>query len=161
MYMIKSNGGSGNVANVVLENFIGHGNAYSLDIAQYWSSMSTLEGDGVQLDNIKISNWTGTEADGLERGPVKVMCADGTPCSRVDLMDFHLWTETGDSQWYSCRSAYSNLPRSLPLFCLKGGKDHVSVRNTIVPMSPALAIACCGLRDLYRMDSNCESHSFI
>jgi len=34
MYMIKSNQGSGSVSNVVLENFIGHGNAYSLDIDQ-------------------------------------------------------------------------------------------------------------------------------
>jgi hypothetical protein len=49
MYMIKSNGGSGSVSNVVLENFVGHGNAYSLDIDQAWASMSTIDGDGVQL----------------------------------------------------------------------------------------------------------------
>lgn len=55
MYMIKSNGGTGTVSNVALENFIGHGNAYSLDIDQYWSSMSTIAGAGVQLNNIAIT----------------------------------------------------------------------------------------------------------
>lgn len=49
MYLIKSNRGSGSVSNVVLENFIGHGNAYSLDLDQSWNSISTIDGDGVQL----------------------------------------------------------------------------------------------------------------
>lgn len=52
MMMIKSNGGSGYVEDVVFENFIGHGNAYSLDVDQYWSSMSKLAGNGVQLSNM-------------------------------------------------------------------------------------------------------------
>ena len=55
MMMIKSNGGSGTVKNVVFQNFIGHGNAYSLDIDQYWSSESTAAGSGVQLSNITFS----------------------------------------------------------------------------------------------------------
>ena len=52
MMMIKSNGGSGTVKNVLLENFIGFSNAYSLNIDQYWSSQKTGTGDGVQLQNI-------------------------------------------------------------------------------------------------------------
>ena len=52
--MLKSNGGSGSVSNLVLENFIGHSNAYSMNIEQYWESMKTLPGDGVQLSNIKM-----------------------------------------------------------------------------------------------------------
>lgn len=127
---IKSNGGSGTVSNVVLENFIGHGNAYSLDIDQYWASMSAVDGDGVQLSNIKISNWTGTEADGAERGPVKVICADGAPCTGVDIEDFDMWTETGDSQFYECESAYTNLHRLPALFCMDGGSDHASYAVT-------------------------------
>lgn len=125
-HRIKSNGGSGTVSNVVLENFIGHGNAYSLDIDQYWASMSAVAGDGVQLDNIKISNWTGTEADGSERGPIKVICADGAPCTEVDISDFDMWTESGDSQFYECQSAYTNLHRSPALYCMNGGTDYVS-----------------------------------
>jgi rhamnogalacturonan hydrolase len=52
MMMIKSNGGSGSMRDVVLENFIGHRNAYSLDIDQHWSSMKPNGGTGVALRNI-------------------------------------------------------------------------------------------------------------
>jgi len=55
MMMIKSNGGSGYLENVVFENFIGHGNAYSLDIDQYWASMKAVAGDGVALTNITFN----------------------------------------------------------------------------------------------------------
>lgn len=81
--------------------------------------MDPISGDGVQLSNISISNWTGTAADGTERGPIKLMCADGAPCTGIDITDFAMWTESGDSQTYSCRSAYtSNDPAP---FCLKAG----------------------------------------
>jgi rhamnogalacturonan hydrolase len=120
-FMVKSNGGSGNVSNLVLENFIGHSNAYSLDIEQYWESMKTLPGDGVQLSNIKINNWTGTALNGMQRGPLQIKCADGAPCTGVDVTDFEMWTEKGDSQFYSCRSAYTDLQRAEPLYCLEGG----------------------------------------
>ncbi|KAK3640495.1 hypothetical protein LTR56_011833 [Elasticomyces elasticus] len=139
MYMIKSNGGSGTVDNVVLENFIGHGNAYSLDIDQYWSSMKAVAGDGVQLNNIQVLNWTGTETNGAQRGPIKILCADGAPCTGVDITDFAMWTETGSTQVYQCQSAYTNLHRSPALFCLSGGSDHVAyeVKKTTVTSAPA------------------------
>jgi rhamnogalacturonan hydrolase len=119
--MLKSNGGSGTVSNVVLENFIGHSNAYSLDIEQYWKSMKTLPGDGVQISNLKINNWTGTALDGMQRGPLQIKCADGAPCTGVDVTDFNMWTEKGDSQFYSCQSAYTDLKRAEPLYCMNGG----------------------------------------
>lgn len=51
--MIKSNGGSGSVKNVLFDDFlVTGGSAYALDVNQYWSSMSTLDGDGVALSNI-------------------------------------------------------------------------------------------------------------
>ncbi|KAF2091060.1 glycoside hydrolase family 28 protein [Saccharata proteae CBS 121410] len=119
MLMIKSNGGSGTVSDVVLENFIGRSNAYSLDIDQYWSSMSAVDGDGVQLTNISVTNWKGTESDGAERGPVKVICADETPCTDIVIDDFAMWTESGDKQFYTCQSAYGSG------FCLKEeGESH-------------------------------------
>ena len=137
MYMIKSYGGSGSVSDVVLENFIGHGNAYSLDIDQYWSSMDPLEGDGVQLRNIKISNWTGGEANGLERGPIKVMCADGAPCTGIDITDFAMWTESGDSQWYSCQSAYTDVESSEDTYCLQSGEGgSYAATTTTVNAAP-------------------------
>ena len=51
-YMIKGNGGSGTVSNVVFENFISRDTAYGLDINEYWASMSPLDGPGVTLENI-------------------------------------------------------------------------------------------------------------
>ncbi|KAF1969378.1 pectin lyase-like protein, partial [Bimuria novae-zelandiae CBS 107.79] len=98
MFMIKSNGGSGYLEDVVLENFIGHGNAWSLDIDQEWSSMSKIEGNGVQLSNFTIRNWKGTEANGASRGPIKLNCADGAPCTDFKITDFAMWTETGNKQ---------------------------------------------------------------
>lgn len=51
-YMIKSNGGSGTVKDVVFQNFISRDTAYGLDVNQYWASESTQPGDGIQLYNI-------------------------------------------------------------------------------------------------------------
>jgi rhamnogalacturonan hydrolase len=51
MMMVKSNGGSGYVENVLMENFIGRKNAYSLNLDQYWASMSPIAGNGVALSN--------------------------------------------------------------------------------------------------------------
>jgi rhamnogalacturonan hydrolase len=156
MYMIKSNGGSGSVSDVILENFIGmghsppfstqsrcfpikdpqltspgHGNAYSLDIDQAWSSMSTVSGSGVQLDNITISNWKGTEANGAQRGPIKVNCAPGAPCTDVTIEDFAMWTEEGDYQTYVCNSAYGSGA------CLKEESGDVTSYSTTVTVKTA------------------------
>ncbi|GAB7360678.1 hypothetical protein MBLNU230_g0557t1 [Neophaeotheca triangularis] len=114
MYMLKSSGGGGSVTDILLENFIGHHNAYSLDIDQYWSSMSRLSGPGVQLSHITARNWTGTELHGRARGPIKLACEDNKPCTAIELRDINMWTETGESQFYSCRSAYG--PE--PAYCL-------------------------------------------
>lgn len=131
MMMIKSNGGTGNCYNIVFENFIGHHNAYSLDIDQYWSGTTTQSGDGVQLYNITFNDWHGTEADGAERGPVRVICADEVPCYEITIEDFAMWTETGDTQWYSCESAYGSG------FCLKDSSDHSSYAVTTTTVSSA------------------------
>jgi rhamnogalacturonan hydrolase len=126
MMMIKSNGGSGYVEDCIFENFIGHGNAYSLDIDQYWSSMSTLAGNGVQLSNLTFTNWKGTEANGAQRGPVKVACADSAPCTDITIKDLAMWTETGSKQVNTCRSGFGSG------FCLKSGtaKSYAAVTST-------------------------------
>ncbi|KAF1996452.1 glycoside hydrolase family 28 protein [Amniculicola lignicola CBS 123094] len=127
MMMIKSNGGSGYAEDLVFENFIGHGNAYSLDIDQYWSSMSTIAGDGVKLTNVTMKNWKGTEANGAQRGPIKIACADGAPCTELTISDFAMWTETGSKQTYTCRSGYGSG------FCLKasGSASYAAVTSTV------------------------------
>ena len=48
MYMFKSNGGGGTVKNVLLNNFVGHSNAYTLDLDTAWSSMSKADGNGIR-----------------------------------------------------------------------------------------------------------------
>lgn len=40
------------MSNVLMENFIGYSNAYSLDIDQHWSPMKQSPGPGVKLSNI-------------------------------------------------------------------------------------------------------------
>lgn len=97
--------------------------------------MNTVSGDGVQLRNIQISNWTGTEAGGTQRGPVKIMCADGAPCTGIDITDFAMWTESGDSQIYSCRSAYASLDEAP--FCLKAGTGNASYSATTITATSA------------------------
>lgn len=106
-------------------NILGHGNAYSLDIDQHWSSQDTSDGDGVQLNNITIRNWKGTAANGLERGPIKVTCSDTAPCTDITIEDFAIWTDEGDSEWYSCESAYGEGA------CLESGTDYTSYTTTV------------------------------
>ncbi|KAI9372121.1 RGase A [Aspergillus egyptiacus] len=125
MYLVKSNGGSGTVSNLLLENFIGHGNAYSLDIDAYWSSMDAIEGDGVALNNVTIRNWRGTEANGAQRGPIKVVCAPGAPCTDVTIENFAMWTESGDKQTYHCENAYGTS------FCLQGEDESTPYTTTL------------------------------
>ncbi|KAJ9223750.1 CAZyme family GH28 [Paecilomyces variotii] len=133
MMMIKSNGGSGFVENVLFENFIGHGNAYSLNIDSHWSGQSEAEGDGVQLSNITFNNWKGTEADGSKRGPIRVICPDAVPCTDITIKDFAMWTESGSEQWYSCESAYGSGA------CLEDSSSATSyaVTTTTVTSAPS------------------------
>jgi len=116
MMMIKSNGGSGSVSSATFENFIGHSNAYSLDIDQYWSGQSAgSTSTGVKLTDITFKNWKGTCANGNQRAPIQVFCSDAAPCTGITIQDFAMWTDVGSSELYKCRSAYGSGG------CLKGG----------------------------------------
>ena len=68
--------------------------------------MSPASGNGVNYHNVTFRNWKGSEADGSRRGPIKVICPDGAPCTDITIEDFAMWTESGDSQWWACESAY-------------------------------------------------------
>lgn len=127
MMMIKSNGGSGTVKNCSFNNFIGHSNAYSLDLDSYWASKSAAAGDGVEYSGLSFSNWKGTAANGLQRGPIKVICPDAVPCTDISITDFAMWTETGKNIVYTCRNAYGSGG------CLKdsGSKSYAIVTQTV------------------------------
>lgn len=108
MYMLKSNGGNGTVQNVALNNFIGHSNAYTLDFDTAWSSMKVIEGDGIQYSNISFGGWKGTCSNGVQRGPIKVLCPEKVPCTDIAVDDFHVWTESGDKVLHACYNAYGD-----------------------------------------------------
>ncbi|KAG9044393.1 hypothetical protein FS837_008218 [Tulasnella sp. UAMH 9824] len=105
MYMFKSYGGSGYVKNVLLQNFLGRGTAYGLDVNQYWSSQTPGTGPGVQFTNITFENWDGYVADGVARPPVQFICADATPCQQMVLKNVNMWSATNKAV-VKCESAY-------------------------------------------------------
>ncbi|OKL60948.1 putative rhamnogalacturonase B [Talaromyces atroroseus] len=134
MMMIKSNEGSGTVENVVFENFIGilcENFLFLCILLTYWSSQTAAGGEGVTLTNITFSSWTGTEANGALRGPVRVVCSSTNPCTDITISDFAMWTETGDTQWYLCESAYGSG------FCLKPDSGSLTSYTTTTTVSTA------------------------
>jgi rhamnogalacturonan hydrolase len=119
--MIKSNGGSGSVKNVLFQNFISRGVAYGLDIDQYWSSQTTAAGSGVALSNIEFQNWDGYVVDGSRRAPVQIICADGAPCANITLSSVNMWASNSVAS-AKCRSAYGS-----GIGCLKANSgQHTS-----------------------------------
>jgi len=129
--MIKSNGGSGTVSTCVFENFIGHGNAYSLDVNGYWTQLVAAAGDGVLFTGLTFSNWKGTCAAGATRGPINVICPDGNPCDGITIEDFAMWTDAGSYEYYKCESAWGNGG------CLRGGTAHTSFAVSTVTVTAA------------------------
>ena len=104
--MIKSNGGSGSVSNVVLTNFTGHSNSYTMDLDTAWSSMKPVAGDGIQYSDIHIASWKGTCISGVQRPPIRMLCPTKVPCTDIMVEDFHVWTEEGIEVHHVCQNAY-------------------------------------------------------
>jgi rhamnogalacturonan hydrolase len=132
MFMIKSNGGSGSVNNCQFNNFIGHSNAYSLDINGYWSDESPAAGNGVLFENLSFNNWKGTCANGATRGPINVICPSGAPCIDITISNFAMWTESGSDEYYKCENAWGSGG------CLKsGGSSSYAVVTQTVTSAPS------------------------
>lgn len=103
--------------------------------------MDAVEGEGVSLNNVTIRNWKGTEKDGEERGPIKVLCASGAPCTDISIEDFALWTETGDGQTYHCENAYGSG------FCLEEGEGDSPFTTTQTASSTPSAYSAPRMSD--------------
>ncbi|KAJ6020389.1 hypothetical protein N7540_005893 [Penicillium herquei] len=131
MFMFKSNGGSGEVKNVVLENFIGHNNAYSLDLDSFWSSMSAVDGDGVSYSNITFSNWKGDEEDGETRPPIQVICPPEVPCTDITVQNVDIAAEAGGYIEYLCENAYGSG------YCVSNSTDTTATYTTTLYASPS------------------------
>lgn len=130
MMMIKSNGGSGYVNDVQFTDFIGHTNAYSLDVDQTWAEQAVGPGPGVQLTNLTFTNWRGTCSNGSQRGPIKFNCAAQTPCTAMHVSDFAIWTDTGSSIIYACTNAFGDGA------CLRQSEDETDYSSRTSISSP-------------------------
>ncbi|KAF7979129.1 hypothetical protein HWV62_43355 [Athelia sp. TMB] len=129
IFMIKSNGGSGYVTNVLFQNFLATGTAYGLNIDQYWAEMATAPGDGVVLSNIKFESWNGIVENGVQRPPYRFQCADGAPCTNITVADVNLLSSTGAADM-ACRSAFGTGA------CLKSGKAFSYEAKTVANVAP-------------------------
>lgn len=130
MFMIKSNGGSGTMQNCQFNNFIGHSNAYSLDLNAYWSSMKVVDGAGVSYKNLTFNNWKGTCANGAQRGPIQVICPSGVPCTGITVSDFAMWTDTGSTLLNKCQNSFGSGG------CLKSGSPSSYTTTQTVNSAP-------------------------
>ncbi|TVY17904.1 putative rhamnogalacturonase B [Lachnellula arida] len=108
MLLLKSNGGSGSVYSCSFTNFMGHSNAYTLDIDGYWSSETTATGDGVLYHDLTFSHWHGTCLNGGTRAAIQALCPSGAPCYNIDIENFYIWTEAGSEVLYKDENAYGS-----------------------------------------------------
>ncbi|KAF4960040.1 hypothetical protein FSARC_10571, partial [Fusarium sarcochroum] len=89
-------------------NFAGHSNAYTLDLDAEWSSMKPTEGDGILYTNMTFAGWSGTCADGHQRGPIKFNCPANVPCTDMQVDDFAVGSNKGDTVEHVCKNAYGS-----------------------------------------------------
>jgi rhamnogalacturonan hydrolase len=129
MYMIKSNGGSGYIKDCTFTNFIGHSNAYGLDVNEYWTDETLASGSGISISGLTFSNWQGTVVD-PKRAPIQILCADAAPCTGISLSNIDMWTDTNAAMHYVCESAYGSG------YCLKSGSGSSYTSTTTVSAAP-------------------------
>ncbi|KAJ3036845.1 hypothetical protein HDV00_002327 [Rhizophlyctis rosea] len=130
MYMIKSSGGSGTVQNCLFENFIGHSNAYSLDLDSAWSKQTTASGSGITFKGLTFRNWSGTCASGTQRGPIKFNCPSAVPCTDITIENFNVWTDSGSSVLWGCQNAYGTGG------CLRSGTSGTYTSTKTITSAP-------------------------
>jgi len=123
MYMIKSNGGDGYIKDCSFTNFIGHSNAYALDINEFWTEATLASGNGVVISDLTFSNWQGTIVD-PKRAPIQILCEGTAPCTGISLNNIKMWTDTNAAMHYVCESAFGSG------YCLKGGTGTSSYTTT-------------------------------
>lgn len=129
MFMIKSNGGSGTVRDCTFSNFIGHKNAYTLDIDAHWTQLKLQPGNGVLYQGLNFTNWKGSCSDGSRRAPINVICPDAQPCHGITISDFSVWTESGSREFYKCSSSFGSGG------CLRGGQAYSSYTVSTVTVA--------------------------
>lgn len=124
MFMIKSNGGSGSLYNCQFNNFMGHTNAYTLDLNAYWTNETLAAGNGVEYYGLTFNHWHGTCANGATRAPIQVLCPSEVPCYDIAIENYYIWTESGSDELYKCENAYGSGP------CLNAGSSYTTYTTT-------------------------------
>ena len=84
----------------------------------------------------------GVQANGAQRGPVKVVCADGAPCTDVDVQDVRMWTQTGSRNVNLCRSGHGQGA------CLRNGDEAYNLVTQTVTTPPTAYAAPTMKEDL-------------
>lgn len=129
--MIKSNGGSGEFYNAQFKNFMGHTNAWTLDVDSAWTSMKTVEGDGVQYTNLSFSDWSGTCSNAKNRPPIRLLCPADVPCKEISIVNVDIGTEVGSEVGQVCQNAYGSGA------CLKAGTAYTAYTTTATATTEA------------------------
>lgn len=83
------------------------------------------------LTSTCVQNWDGIVVDGVQRSPIQILCADGAPCTNIQLQNVKLWSSTGKAT-NKCRSAYGN---GAP--CMKSGSGGSYSEATTTITQPA------------------------
>lgn len=110
MLMIKTypggNGAEGYVKDSLFENFFGYDTTYALDIDQYWQSKTTPDTGAVALSDLTFRNWTGSLANGIQRGAVIIRGSDIVPLQGITLEDFDMWSLYSNEVINQCKNVY-------------------------------------------------------
>lgn len=126
---LKTNGGSGTVKNLKYENVIVWSGAYVLALNEYWGRSNG--GAGVQLNNVTFTNWHGTNAKN-SRPTIRLQCADGVPCTDINVNNVNLWTDSGSYITWECESAFGTGA------CLRSGRaSSYAASITTVSKAPS------------------------
>ena len=110
MLMIKTypggSGAEGFVKDSLFENFWGYSTTYALDIDQYWQQKTSPDTGAVALSGLTFRNWTGSLANGLQRGAVVIRGSGIVPLQDITLEDFSMWTLYGSKVVNQCKNVY-------------------------------------------------------
>ncbi|KAI9697475.1 MAG: hypothetical protein M1820_007810 [Bogoriella megaspora] len=127
---LKTNNGDGTVTDITWDTVIVHGGAYILAVNEAWGSSSGST--GVQINNLRFTNWHGYNSDN-SRPTIRLECDTDVPCYNVTVDNVNLWTSDGSSVKWSCENSFGTGA------CLRAGdvKADVSAYTSVSTISKA------------------------
>ncbi|RDW63491.1 hypothetical protein BP6252_11036 [Coleophoma cylindrospora] len=151
MLMIKTypggTGSEGYVTDSLFENFWGYDTTYALDIDQYWGGTYTPDTGAVAIYNLTFNNFTGSLADGMQRGAMNLRGSDIVPMQDITLIDFDFFNTVGDRIVNQCNNVYGS-GGCIPA---ESGTSTFDIQTTTwvaatsLPAAPSWAVSGYGL----------------